>query len=149
MSYLVCHIQKFKNSDVKGLQIHNQRESDKSKNIDIDKSKSHLNIDLHNDSSINYNKQVKKIIKQGYKGTKAIRKDAVVMTSTLVTSDNKFFSEMPLNKQLEFFKQSYEYFKNRYGYENIVSAVVHLDEKTPHMHLCSVYQIRKSLIEIA
>ena len=42
MSYLVCHIQKFKNNDVKGLQIHNQRESDKSKNIDIDKSKSHL-----------------------------------------------------------------------------------------------------------
>lgn len=28
MSYLVCHIQKFKNNDVKGLQIHNQRESD-------------------------------------------------------------------------------------------------------------------------
>lgn len=48
MSYLVCHIQKFKNSDVKRLQIHNQRESDKSKNIDIDKSKSYLNIDLHN-----------------------------------------------------------------------------------------------------
>ncbi len=138
MSYLVCHIQKFKNSDVKGLQIHNQRESDKSKNTDIDKSKSHLNIDLHNDMSINYNKQVKEIIKQGYKGSKAIRKDAVVMASTLVTSDNKFFSEMPLDKQLEFFKQSYEYFKDRYGSENIVSAVVHLDEKTPHMHLCSV-----------
>lgn len=138
MSYLVCHIQKFKSSDVKGMQIHNQRESKNSKNTDIDPNKTHLNIDLHNENSINYNKQVKEIIKDGYKGSKAIRKDAVVMTSTLVTSDSKFFSEMPLGRQMEFFKQSYEYFKDRYGSENIVSAVVHFDEKTPHMHLCSV-----------
>lgn len=53
MSYLVCHIQKSNTSDVKESQIHNQRERKNSKNPDIDKDRLHLNIDLHNENSIN------------------------------------------------------------------------------------------------
>ena len=138
MSFLVCHIQKFKSSDVKGMQIHNQRESENSKNVDIDLEKTKFIFDLHNHSSVNYNKRIKEILENGYKGTKAIRKDAVVMTSTLVTSDSEFFKKLSPEKQQEFFKQSYDYFKERYGEKNIVAASIHLDEKTPHMHLCSV-----------
>ena len=36
MSYFACHVEKFKSNDVRGLQIHNQRESSNSKNNDID-----------------------------------------------------------------------------------------------------------------
>ena len=34
----------------------------------------------------------------------------------------------------EFFRLTYEFLKNRYGEENIISAYVHMDETTPHMH---------------
>lgn len=34
----------------------------------------------------------------------------------------------------EFFEKAYEYLADRYGRENIVSAVVHMDEGNPHMH---------------
>lgn len=63
---------------------------------------------------------------------------AVVMTSTLITSDGEFFKKLRLEEQKEFFKQSYEYLKDRYGEKNIVSATIHMDETNPHMHLCSV-----------
>ena len=138
MSYLVCHVQKFKSSDVKGMQKHNQRESENSKNKDIDRSKTEFNYDLHNKQHINYNHKVKEILTNGFKGTKAIRKDAVVMTSTLITSDGEFFKKLLPEEQKEFFKQSYEYLKDRYGEKNIVSATIHMDETNPHMHLCSV-----------
>jgi len=138
MSFLVCHVQKFKSPDVRGMQIHNQRESKNSKNKEIDIERSHLNIDLINQGSINYNKKVKEIINKGYKGTKAIRKDAVVMNSTLISSDREFFKDMPREKQLEFFKESLSYLSEKYGEDNIVSATVHFDETTPHMHVCSV-----------
>ncbi len=42
MSYLVCHVQKFKSNDVGGMQRHNQRETEGHKNKDIDNDKSHL-----------------------------------------------------------------------------------------------------------
>lgn len=138
MSYLVCHVQKFKASDVKGMQIHNQRESLNSKNKDIDHSKTELNYDLHNQQNINYNHKVKEIIKEGYTVEKAIRKDAVVMTSTLITSDGEFFNKLAPQEQKKFFESAYNKLKELYGEKNIVSAVVHMDETTPHMHLCSI-----------
>lgn len=138
MSFLVCHVQKFKSPDVRGMQIHNQRESKNSKNKEIDIERSHLNIDLVNQGSINYNKKVKEIINKGYKGTKALRKDAVVMNSTLISSDREFFKDMPRERQLEFFKESLSYLSEKYGEDNIVSATIHFDETTPHMHVCSV-----------
>jgi hypothetical protein len=138
MSYLICHVQKFKANDVKGTQIHNQRESVNSKNKDINEDRTILNYDLHNENHINYNRKVKEIIKDGYSVNKGIRKDAVVMTSTLVTSDNEYFKKLPQEDQEKFFKQTYEFLKEKYGEKNIVAATVHLDETTPHMHLCSV-----------
>lgn len=138
MSFLVCHVQKFKASDVKGMQIHDQRESENSKNTDIDRSRTNLNYDLHNGANINYNHKVKNIIKEGYKGSRAIRKDAVVMTGTLISSDKEFFNKLSSHEQKDFFKNAYDKLKDIYGEKNIVSAVVHMDEHTPHMHLCSV-----------
>lgn len=138
MSYFACHVEKFKSNDVRGLQIHNQRESSNSKNNDIDPYRTILNYDLHNKDKINYNQRVKEIIAEGYKGAKAIRKDATVMTSTIVTSDKGFFDKLSLKEQRRFFEEAYNFLKECYGEKNIVSAVVHMDEKTPHMHLTAV-----------
>lgn len=59
------------------------------------------------------------------------------MTGTLVTSDKEFFSKLSPAEQKKYFQDAYDYLKERYGEKNIVAAVVHLDEKTPHMHIIS------------
>ena len=138
MSYVVCHVKKFKSNDVKGMQIHNQRESENSINKDIDSSRTNLNYDLHNQNQINYNKRVKEILEEGYKGNRAIRKDATVMTGTIVSSDREFFNKLNSEQTKLFFETSYNYFKNFYGEKNIIAAQVHLDETTPHMHIMAV-----------
>lgn len=63
------------------------------------------------------------------------RKDAVIMNSFVVGSDKIFFDKLPKALQYEFFTDCIKFFADRYGKENIISAVVHLDETTPHMHL--------------
>ena len=63
------------------------------------------------------------------------RKDAVVMNSFVVGSDKTFFDGLAKVEQYNFFSDCYKFFAERYGKENIISAVVHLDETTPHMHL--------------
>ena len=63
------------------------------------------------------------------------RKDAVVMNSFVVGSDKTFFDGLAKVEQYNFFSDCYKFFAERYGEENIISAVVHLDETTPHMHL--------------
>ena len=63
------------------------------------------------------------------------RKDAVVMNSFVVGSDKIFFDKLPKALQYQFFSECAKFFAEHYGEENIISAVVHLDETTPHMHL--------------
>ena len=63
------------------------------------------------------------------------RKDAVVMNSFVVGSDKTFFDGLSKIQRYSFFSDCTKFFEVRYGQENVMSAVVHLDETTPHMHL--------------
>src|SRR5574344_173308 len=63
------------------------------------------------------------------------RKDAVVMNSIVVGADKAFFDGLSKLSQYNFFSDCTKFFEERYGEENVISAVVHLDETTPHMHL--------------
>ena len=64
-----------------------------------------------------------------------VRKDAVLMCSFVVGSDGAFFKNLSLQEQQQFFVDCTRFFAKRYGEGNIISAVVHTDETTPHLHL--------------
>ena len=64
-----------------------------------------------------------------------VRKDAVLMCSFVVGSDRKFFGGLSPQEQEKFFVECTRFFAERYGEGNIISAVVHTDETTPHLHL--------------
>ena len=145
MSYMVCHFGKYKAGNVFGLQKHNQRENENYSNIDIDKARIPLNYDLVNKNDINYLKKIKTIIEANRRSERAIRKDATVYCECIVSSDGTFFENLTEDKQKEFFKSSLEYLKNKIGEEFIISANVHLDETTPHMHVGFVPIIENSL----
>ena len=64
-----------------------------------------------------------------------VRYDATLMCSVIIGSDSKFFSTLSDWEIRQFFKEATDYFVRHYGRENIISAVVHMDETNPHMHL--------------
>ena len=141
MSYLVCHFGKYKSGNVFGLQKHNQRENENYSNKDIDKAKIALNYDL----IINYYKKIKTIIEANRASQRAIRKDATVYCECIVSSDSSFFERLTEDNQKKFFEVALDYLKDKIGAEFFVSANVHFDETTPHMHVGFVPIIEKSL----
>ncbi|WP_302783479.1 MobV family relaxase [Clostridium saudiense] len=145
MSYMVCHFGKYKSGNVFGLQKHNQRENKNYSNIDIDKARTPLNYDLVNQGNINYLKRVKSIIEANRTSERAIRKDATIYCECIISSDSDFFENLTEDKQKEFFKNSLDYLRSKIGEEFIISANVHLDETTPHMHVGFVPIIENSL----
>lgn len=132
MSYGIIRIQKFKAQAVRGIEIHDSREKPSRTNPDIDRTRSDLNYDLV--ECEDFKEGIQERLKT-LESKKAVRKDAVVMVQCLVTSDHDFFKDMPAARQREFFEQSLAFIADRYGKENILSATVHMDEKTPHMHV--------------
>ncbi|MBR3696796.1 MAG: plasmid recombination protein [Clostridia bacterium] len=59
------------------------------------------------------------------------------MCEMLFTSDKEFFENVGEQETKRYFEESYKFVCNykNLGEENIISAVVHLNEGTPHMHL--------------
>lgn len=135
MSYAILHMQKLKQSAIKGIQIHNQREKESQTNPDIDESRLHLNYDLVNIKPVDYNEKINKMIEEGVTTGKAIRKDAVRVAGFMITSDKEFFEGLSESEERRYFESAYEFLCNTYGEKNMAYAMVHKDEKTPHMHV--------------
>ncbi len=133
MSYGIVHMQKIKRGALSGIQSHNNREHKSKTNPDIDYEKTKDNdYLLHQD---NYYKFIKDTVENLASKTKTIRKDAVLMCNFVITSDHEKIMSMSENERKDFFQDSFNFFSDRYGYENIVYATVHNDEYTPHLHL--------------
>lgn len=135
MSYGICRVQKMTAPAVKGIEIHDLREKEgcSHTNKDIDWSRSSLNYDLCPDLNRHFYGAVKRRIAE-LQLPRAVRKDAVVMSQVLVTSDRAFFDALSKEQTERFFRDSYAFLSARFGADNVVSSIVHLDEKTPHMH---------------
>ena len=67
-----------------------------------------------------------------------VRKDSVTTVEVLITASPEFFEKKSRKEIREFFSYAVEFMKSKQNPATFISAVVHVDEKTPHMHLCFV-----------
>lgn len=137
MSYLVLHMDKFKKDAIRGIQSHNRRERESHSNPDIDYRRSTGNYDLHESASNNYAQAIQNRI-DDLLMVKAVRKDAVHLCGLIVSSDKSFFTRIGKDETRHFFEEAAAYLTDFVGKENVISAMVHIDEKTPHMHFLHV-----------
>lgn len=140
-SKLVCRMAKVKKNDVKGYQIHNQRERESKTNPDINASLSHLNRDYVNAQHISYMEKWKETFESQNESKRGLRKDAVYFNEFVVGSDRDFFKDMDQSEKERFFKVSTDFFKERYGEQNVLYSVAHFDELKgagAHAHIAIV-----------
>jgi len=64
------------------------------------------------------------------------RKDSVRFVDTLITASPDFFKGKRREEIKAFFQTATDFLSKKIGKDNIFTAVVHMDERTPHMHLC-------------
>lgn len=134
MSMVVARMQKMKADNLIGIGNHNQRRTENHSNKDIDNTRSNLNYDLVNRTK-NYKTDIQKFINENKASKRAVRKDAVLVNEWIITSDRPFFNQLDENETRRFFEVAKGYFEDNYGKNNIRYAQIHLDERTPHMHL--------------
>ena len=135
MAYAIMRIEKCKMGAVSRIEKHHERKKDVYKsNPDIDLNRSNLNFHIK-DPPDSYRKLIRKRIEEVGCRT---RKDSVVMQDSICTASPEFFKGKTSRQKEDFFRMAYRFYVKTFGEENILSAVVHLDERTPHMHVCFV-----------
>ena len=135
MASVILRFSKQKGDPATKIEAHHERTKDEYKsNPDIDTSKSKNNIHLIA-PQMRYKAEVDKRIKES--GCR-VRKDSTRFVDTLITASPEFFWNMTHEKMVEYFQRAVDFMKLKIRPDMIFSAVVHLDEKTPHLHLCFV-----------
>ena len=134
ISYLVCHMEKYHKTDIYPVEKENERDENyEASNPQIDSARTKDNYHIIG-RYCSYTEFINRRIIELNLPTKP-RKDAVLMASFVIGSDGEFFDGLSQEQQEDFFAECTRYFGDRYGEENIISAVVHVDETTPHLHL--------------
>ena len=135
MASVILRFSKQKGNPATKIEAHHERTKEEYKsNPDIDTSKSKNNIHLIA-PQMRYKAEVDKRIKES--GCR-VRKDSTRFVDTLITASPEFFWDMTHDKMVEYFQRAVDFMKSKIRPDMIFSAVIHLDEKTPHLHLCFV-----------
>ena len=134
MSFLVCHMEKYKRQDVSPVEKENERDENYdacNPQIDTERTKDNYHIIYPQGKYIDFiNERIKSL-----NLSRKLRSDAIYMNSFVLGSDGEFFKALSKHEQRQFFEDCTNFFCDKYGRENVISAVVHEDETTPHMHL--------------
>lgn len=135
MSYAIIRNTKYKRENLKGIFRHNERKNKNYSNDNIDKEKSYLNYSIKS-PQYSYEKEFDRI-REKYNLKGQIKKVSNIACEYIITSDHDFFERIDEEETKRFFETAYK-FVTEYkdlGEQYIISAKVHRDEQTPHMHL--------------
>ncbi len=138
MSYAIIRNENFKIGQLSYLYRHNERKNTNYANKEIVKNKSMKNYSLKQ-CNTSYQKAFN-LIKEKYKLKGQIKKVSNVMCSIIVTSNKEFFERIGEKETRRYFETAYKFVAdyNNLGEDFIVSAKVHLDETTPHIHIAYI-----------
>ena len=133
--YGILRFHKYKGPEIGQIEAHNERTKEKyASNPDIDPARKHLNYNLLTPPP-KYRAEAERQIREAGCRT---RKDSVRLVETLITASSEFFQGKSQQEIRAYFERALEFMKSKQKPDTIISAVVHMDEKTPHMHLCFV-----------
>lgn len=128
--FCIMRTEKRKKSDLSGIQKENTRTATEYNNkvapgMDI------FNVTLK--ESNNWLQDINKEIQAA--GAKA-RSNSVLALDTIYTASPNFFQGKTNQQNDDFFKDCLQFHQEHFGH--IISAVIHYDETTPHLHVISV-----------
>jgi hypothetical protein len=128
--FCIMRTEKRKRTDITGIQKENNRTAT-GYNNSVNRERSELNVPLI--QSNNWTQDIKAEIDRAGAHT---RSNSVVALDTLYTASPQFFDDKTQEQTEHFFKECLQFHQERFGH--IISAVIHYDETTPHLHVVSV-----------
>ena len=133
--FAILRFAKYKGPEISNIEAHNERTKEEyASNPDIDKRRSYLNFHLL-EPERKYRAGAERQIKDAACRT---RSDSVRLVEVLATAMPDFFKGKKKAEIKAYFQEALDFIREYQEPKTIISAVVHMDEKTPHMHLSFV-----------
>lgn len=121
----MAHVEKYKASALGHMLAHYNRSTPANKDIDRSRTEQNYNLAPERGDLLKF---ISARLADGVKVQQ--RADVIKLCDWVVTMPR----DLPAEKEQAFFANTYDFLVNKYGEKNVVSAYVHKDESTPHMH---------------
>lgn len=128
--YCIMRIEKRKRQDIGGLQRENNRTAIEYNN------KVEPGMDIFNVSLVQSDNWMQDIQQEIDRAGARTRSNSVVALDTIYTASSEFFTDKSNTENDTFFRDCLRFHQQRFGH--VISAVIHYDETTAHMHVISV-----------
>lgn len=133
--HAILRFAKYKGPEISRIEAHNERTKETyASNPDVDTARSKQNFHLVTPER-RYRAEAERQIAQAGCRT---RSDSVRVVEVLFTASHDFFKGKSKGEIRAFFEECMAFLARRQAPATYLSAVVHMDEKTPHMHLSFV-----------
>ena len=133
--YGILRFKKYKGPAISPIEAHNERTKEQyASNPDIDTSRSRYNLHLVQPQG-RYREEADRMIAAAHC---RVRKDSVRVVEALVTASPEFFKDKSRSEVKAYFAYALKFLESKQSPDTFLSAVIHMDEKTPHLHLCFV-----------
>lgn len=147
MGSQILRVATYKSGSINFIGREEYRQDYTHKNGDIDKERSHLNITIGNDKKTLYQAWKSRLDKLDIKIP--AKKNQNVMEQIMITASPDFFKSLgwdcgaakewsreDIPTQIkQYFNDSLKFIKDYIGRENVISATIHFDETSPHLHI--------------
>lgn len=128
-NYSVARVEQHTAADIGKSERHIERKNESYENMNVDLSRTPLNIHFKSCSELTYNAQLDQMVKEGTVSLRGLKKDAKVFDEMIFDVNTAYFEQHGgYEYACRFYEEAFHFAEEEYGQGNIISAVMHADE---------------------
>lgn len=158
-SMSVVRVERLNMGSIQKAERHNERKNESYANVNVDTDRSHLNVHYSDTGGLTYAKYFNRLAEEGKVSTRGLKADATLFNELVIDVNTRYFEEHGGYEYARiFFQKAYEFCRDFYGADNIVSAVMHADERNIavseelgrdvyhyHLHVIAIPTVQKEI----
>lgn len=128
-NFCVARVETRTRASVGKFERHIERENESYENMNVDLSRTPMNISYKSCGDLTYNERLDQLIAEGMVSLKGLKPDANVFNEMIMDVNTDYFERKGgYDYACRFYEEAFHFAENLYGKDNVISAVMHADE---------------------
>ena len=124
-----ARVKKYSASDVSKAERHNERKNETYENMNVIEERIPFNVHFKKPFAQTYMEQLKQMEADGLVSLRGLRKDATLFNEIVIDVNTMYFERNGgYEYAKQFYEEAYHFIEEKFGADNIISAVMHADE---------------------
>ena len=125
----VARVKQYGSANIGKAERHNERKNKTYENLNVVPERISMNVHFKDPGNESYLEIMKRMEAEGKVSTRGLRKDATLFDEMIIDVNTMYFEEHGgYDFAKNFFEDAFHFAEEKYGAENIISAVMHADE---------------------